>query len=55
MLGKLLKYDFRSMGKQFAFVWPAVLVLALVNRFTFGGFSGRAALTLDSRDSWPPA
>lgn len=37
MLGKLLKYDFRSMGKQFAFVWPAVLVLALVNRFTFGG------------------
>lgn len=37
MLGKLLKYDFRSMGKQFAFIWPAALVLALVNRFTFGG------------------
>ncbi len=36
MLGKLLKYDFRSMGKQFAYVWPAVLVLALVNRFTLG-------------------
>ena len=36
MLGKLLKYDFRSRGKQFAYVWPAVLVLALVNRFTLG-------------------
>ena len=36
MLGKLLKYDFRSMGKQFAFIWPAVLVLALLNRFTLG-------------------
>ena len=34
MLGKLLKYDFRSMWKQFAFVWPAALALALVNRFT---------------------
>jgi hypothetical protein len=35
MLGKLLKYDFRSMWKQFAIIWPAVLVVALVNRFTF--------------------
>lgn len=34
MLGKLLKYDFRSMWKQFAFIWPAALALALVNRFT---------------------
>ena len=31
MLGKLLKYDFRSMWKQFAFIWPAALALALVN------------------------
>lgn len=36
MLGKLLKYDFRSMGKQFAFIWPAALVLAFMNRFTLG-------------------
>lgn len=36
MLGKLLKYDFRSMGKQFAFIWPAALVLALLNRFALG-------------------
>lgn len=34
MLGKLLKYDFRSMLKQFALVWPAALVLGLINRFT---------------------
>lgn len=34
MFGKLLKYDFRSMWKQFAFIWPAALVLALINRFT---------------------
>lgn len=33
MLGKLLKYDFRSMWKQFAIVWPAAVVLALVNHF----------------------
>lgn len=37
MFGKLLKYDFRSMLKQFAFIWPAALVLALVNHFTMGG------------------
>ena len=34
MLWKLLKYDFRSMGKSFALIWPAALVLALVNHFT---------------------
>lgn len=34
MFGKLLKYDFRSMFKQFAFIWPAALALALVNHFT---------------------
>ena len=28
MFGKLLKYDFRSMWKQFAFIWPAALALA---------------------------
>lgn len=37
MFGKLLKYDFRSMLKQFAFIWPAALVLAVVNRFTLDG------------------
>lgn len=34
MLGKLLKYDFRAMWKQFSIVWPAVLIIALFNRFT---------------------
>lgn len=38
MLGKLLKYDFRSMLKQFALVWPAALVLGLINRFTIKHF-----------------
>ena len=30
------------MGKQFAFIWPAALVMALLNRFTIG--------SLDSSD-----
>lgn len=34
MLGKLLKYDFRAMWKQFSIVWPAALAIALINRFT---------------------
>ena len=34
MLGKLLKYDFRSVFKEFAYLWPAGLVMALVVRFT---------------------
>jgi len=38
MFGKLLKYDFRSMLKQFALIWPAALALALVNRFTIKHF-----------------
>lgn len=38
MFSKLLKYDFRSMLKQFALIWPAALALALVNRFTVKHF-----------------
>lgn len=37
MFGKLLKYDFRSMFKQFAFIWPAALALAVINHFTING------------------
>ncbi len=37
MLWKLLKYDFRSMWKQFSIVWPAALILAFINRFTMFG------------------
>lgn len=37
MLGKLLKYDFRSMWKQFSVIWPAALILAFLNRFTMFG------------------
>lgn len=36
MLGKLLKYDFRSMLKSFLPLWPAFLVVAVINHFTFG-------------------
>jgi len=32
MLRRLLAYDFRSMWKQFSLLWPAVLLVALVNR-----------------------
>ena len=39
MFGKLLKYDFRSMFKQFAFIWPAALALALVNHFTMNAMT----------------
>lgn len=34
MLGKLLKYDLRSMRKEFALFWPACLVMGLILRFT---------------------
>lgn len=34
MLGKLLKYDIRAMWKQFSMIWPAALIIALINRFT---------------------
>ena len=32
MLGKLLKYDIRAMWKQFSIIWPAALIIALINR-----------------------
>ena len=44
MFGKLLKYDFRSMFKQFAFVWPAALALALVNHFTINGIDSSSSV-----------
>ncbi|MDE6880877.1 MAG: hypothetical protein K2P20_05900 [Oscillospiraceae bacterium] len=44
MFGKLLKYDFRSMWKQFAFIWPAALALALVNHFTLSGLESTSAV-----------
>ena len=45
MLGKLLKYDFRAMWKQFSIIWPAALAIALINRFTlpFNRGSGSSA------------
>ena len=45
MLWKLLKYDFRSMGKSFALIWPAALVLALINHFTLPYDSREAEVT----------
>ena len=44
MFGKLLKYDFRSILKQFAFIWPAALVLAIVNRFTLDGLDSTSSV-----------
>ena len=44
MFGKLLKYDFRSMWKQFAFIWPAALALALVNHFTLFGLNSTSTV-----------
>ena len=44
MFGKLLKYDFRAMWKQFAFIWPAALVLAVVNRFTLNGLDSSSSV-----------
>jgi len=34
MVGKLLKYDLRASLKIFLFVWPALLLVALVTRFS---------------------
>ncbi len=34
MLRKLLKYDFKFVGKQFAIVWPAALALAVIARLS---------------------
>ena len=39
MFGRLVKYDFRSMFKQFGFIWPAALLLAMVNHFTLFGLN----------------
>ena len=44
MFGKHLKYDFRSMFKQFAFIWPAALALALVNHFTINGIESSSSV-----------
>lgn len=44
MFGRLVKYDFRSMFKQFGFIWPAALVLALVNHFTLSGLDSTSAV-----------
>lgn len=34
MFGKLLKYELRSVMKDFAFIWMGILVLSVVNAFT---------------------
>ncbi len=37
MLGKLMKYDLRSMLRMFLLVWGAALALSLINHFTLIG------------------
>ena len=44
MFGRLVKYDFRSMFKQFGFIWPAALLLALVNHFTLSGLNSTSTV-----------
>ena len=44
MFGRLLKYDCRAMIKQFGFIWPAALALALINRFTLGGLDSTSTV-----------
>ncbi len=34
MLGKLIKYEFRAIIKQFAIIWPAVLIIAVIVSLT---------------------
>jgi len=36
MFGKLLKYELRSVMKDFLFIWIGILVLSTVNAFTMG-------------------
>lgn len=42
MLGKLLKYDLKSMFRTLVLIWAASLILAVINHFTLDGvnFSG---------------
>lgn len=44
MFGRLVKYDFRSMFKQFGFIWPAALLLAMVNHFTLFGLNSTSTV-----------
>ena len=37
MLGRLLRYDLRSMYKKFAILWPAVLIVAFLNQMVVWG------------------
>lgn len=46
MLLKLLKYDLRSMWKQFRVIWPAALILGLLNRFVFSVPAGGSDMSL---------
>lgn len=46
MLGKLLKYDFRSVSREFMLLWPAALVIGLVMRFTVVSGTDHTAIEL---------
>lgn len=49
MLRKLLKYDFRANMKIFLFVWPAIIVFALIERLAISAdLEGRVAVVLIS-------
>ena len=36
MFGKLMKYELRSVMKDFLFVWIGILALSVINAFTVG-------------------
>lgn len=52
MLLKLLKYDFRSMWKQFSFIWPAALILGFINRFTLPISTSAQSAQLGQAREW---
>ena len=43
MFGKLMKYEIKSMFKQFSFIWIAVIAVAAIIKFT-SGFGGNEVL-----------
>ena len=45
MLGKLIKYDFRSCIRRFGPLWLGMVALALINGFTIGHVLDNGSIT----------
>ncbi len=46
MVGKLLKYEFRAMIKQFSILWPLAIAIAVLGSFTNEYFDGLSEVAL---------